>query len=339
MVVYVWRQDGFDGPISLTAQGLPVGVTCEAQTIDGVSRLSALVITASEKAADWTGLFTVTGTATIDGKPVSRLARSATIVWSMPNNGGQQMALNTPTQTRLARGLALAVRDQAPLRLSHALKPITVASGEKIAITLTIERTSSDTKQPIHVYPVILPPNIVAPGNNNQAIFMNAPGAKVESKLSLDVRPNVPPGTHVMLFRAQTDLPKGKNNQRSGSPIGVTSQTVMVTVLPRDLATVKVSPDNLTLKAGEATTVKVQIKRLGGFSGAFRVEMLPNEGTKRLESTPVTIAAGQNSIDLEIRAVKDAKPKDLPKVEIQASAQLPSGKTVSSIGSLRVQVK
>src|SRR5262249_61900151 len=59
--VFVWRLDGFDGPVTLTAEGLPPGVTCPPQVVGPGVRQAGLVFSAGAAAAAWTGASTVKG--------------------------------------------------------------------------------------------------------------------------------------------------------------------------------------------------------------------------------------------------------------------------------------
>src|SRR5438128_1308990 len=82
---------------------------------------------AAPDAAPWAGPITVVGTATINGKTVTREVRSATITWPVPQ-------VNTPTITRLDRDLVLAVRDKAPFSLTAGVQELTVLLGDKISV-------------------------------------------------------------------------------------------------------------------------------------------------------------------------------------------------------------
>src|SRR5438093_8742479 len=129
----IWRLDGFNGEIRLTAEGLPKGVTCPPQTVGSGQRFGSLVLTAAPDAPAWTGTISVQGTATIAGKEVVREARPATITWPVPQP-------NIPTISRLDRTLVLAVPDKAPYSLTAGLDAVTVAAGPTATIPLKIAR-------------------------------------------------------------------------------------------------------------------------------------------------------------------------------------------------------
>src|SRR5262249_46119619 len=51
----VWRHEGYNGSVTLTAEGLPAGVTCPSQTLGPAMRQTSLVVTAAADAPPWTG--------------------------------------------------------------------------------------------------------------------------------------------------------------------------------------------------------------------------------------------------------------------------------------------
>src|SRR5207245_6960935 len=109
--VLVWRQEGRNGPVSLSVEGLPTGVTCAPQTIGSGLREAALVLSAAATAPEWTGEVKIKGTASINVKTVVREARAASMTWPiMPQQG-------IPAISRVDRKLVLAVRDKAPFNL------------------------------------------------------------------------------------------------------------------------------------------------------------------------------------------------------------------------------
>src|SRR5262249_58629224 len=59
--VYVWRQDGFTGPVTLTAEGLPPGVSAAPQVVGANLKQAALVVSATPTAAAWTGEIKIKG--------------------------------------------------------------------------------------------------------------------------------------------------------------------------------------------------------------------------------------------------------------------------------------
>lgn len=55
------RQDGFDAPIQIWAEGLPPGVSCKSITVGRNLKSTSLIFTAEEKAPEWSGLIRILG--------------------------------------------------------------------------------------------------------------------------------------------------------------------------------------------------------------------------------------------------------------------------------------
>lgn len=77
------RQDGFDGEITVTATGLPKGVTVHPLKMSGSVDQGVLIFTAATNAVSWAGPIRITGTARIGDVKISRLARSTSLVWGV----------------------------------------------------------------------------------------------------------------------------------------------------------------------------------------------------------------------------------------------------------------
>jgi hypothetical protein len=202
--VFVWRQDGFRGDIALSVEGLPKGVTCPPQSIAPDAKQGVLVVKAAADAEDWTGQFTVRGTAQIDGREVVREGRGASITWPVQQN--------TVAAARLDRSITLAVREKAPLAVTAGLDKADVKVGDKVTIPVKVERLWTDLKGPIQVTAV----GLSGQGNqqplqfnNNQPLTL-APG-KDEGSAVLTVRNNAPPGTYMVVLKATSTLPYAKD--------------------------------------------------------------------------------------------------------------------------------
>jgi hypothetical protein len=208
----VQRQDGFNGEITLTADGLPQGVTCPPQTIAAGQRQGVFVLSAAEGAPLWEGEIRVKGTATIDGKKVEREARAATITWPLPQN--QQ----GPTISRLNGGVALAVIEQGPFTLTTTLTEATAKPGDKVSVPLKLARNWPDFKAPVQVTVLGLP----GQGNQPPQPSLTIAADKTEGSVIVDVRPNLPPGVYTIVFRGQAQF------QYSKDPSGKPKQNVTV---------------------------------------------------------------------------------------------------------------
>lgn len=209
--VYVFRMDGFDDPITLTAENLPKGVTCPPQTIASGQTRGTLVLTADKDAAEWAGFVTITGTA----GQLKHAARPFSVVWSVPGLQPNQPPQNIPMITRMDRGpgLALAVRGDAPFKLTPKVKDaIKVKPGDKVEVTLAVERKDG-FKDAIQVFSATPGFGPRQQGNNPPTPIGTVDAGKDEVKLTVDLPQNVTAGTYTLVLtgRSGVPAPKGQN--------------------------------------------------------------------------------------------------------------------------------
>lgn len=126
--ILVQRRDGFDGPVTLAAEGLPEGVSCPPVTVSGKESVAHLVFAASPDAPDWAGNITVVGTATIGDQEIRRELRAGTLV-----AGTGDYNVSRP-RSRLALGLPLSVSE-------HEKAPVSLEVGGGRKFTATIGQT------------------------------------------------------------------------------------------------------------------------------------------------------------------------------------------------------
>ena len=214
--VFVFRFDGFDGAIELSADKLPKGVTCPPQFVGPGQARGVFVLTCDKDAADWDGFVTITATA----GGLKHAARPFTVTW--PATGVQANQIpNSPMITRMDRGpgLALAVRGDAPFALTPTETKLTAKVGGKLDVTLKVTRAAA-FKDAVTV--IAATPNFgPKPANNNPFPPVGTAAANSsEVKVSIDVPANLPPGTHTLVLRGQSaaPVPKGKNTPPQPAP-------------------------------------------------------------------------------------------------------------------------
>ena len=172
----------FQGDVTLSVDGLPPGVTCKPQAVGPSLKQAVLVVSAAPDAAPWTGEIKVKGTATINGQPVVREARSASITWA----GSPRRRTRTfPCSTRIDRSLVLAVRDKAPFVLTVGQEKVAAPAGDKITLPLKVQRLWPDVKAPVAVTAIGLPTGMT---------FANTNVANDSGNLVLTIGAQVPPG-------------------------------------------------------------------------------------------------------------------------------------------------
>jgi hypothetical protein len=333
--VFVWRQDGFNGEVTLTAEELPPGVTCPPQILAGNQRQTKLVLTAAPDAAEWTGEIKIKGTATIKGQPVVREARPASITWPV------QPQQNIPTLTRLDRQLVLAVRDKVPYSVAATIDKPAVVQGDKATINLKLTRVWPDLKNPLTVQ-LVDPPeppiaNLIV--NNNQPVTI-APGADTAA-VPVQVNPNVLPGTYNLVFRTQTQIPYNKDPKAAQKPpvnVVLPSAPVALTVLPKTVATVTASVPNANVKAGAATEVIVKVARQFEYAGEFKVALVLPPNVAGVSADEVTIPAGMDEVKLVLKAAADAAAGPRADLLVRATAMFNGNVAVTQEAKFTVTV-
>jgi hypothetical protein len=323
--VFVHRTDGFTGSVTVTAEGLPAGVTAKPTVIGPAAKWGVLVLDIGPSAAAFTGTIKLKATSTTpDGKPLVREVRPASVTW------GVQQGQNIPVMARLSQTLVLAVRpekgffklDADPAKATikpanskekevKASGPLVVKQGDKITLPVKAKWVGDDK------------PNLTLAAEpmtqNQQTSPINVqPGGqptkdKPEVTVTLDVKANAAPGVYAVVLRgdAQVGLIKDPMNKgaKTNVPASAFTDPVEVTVIPTSLAKVKAGqlPNN-TVKAGSTAELPVQIDRQYDFAGEFKVTFVPPKGVSGVSAAEVTVPAGTEEAKLVIKAAADAKP-------------------------------
>jgi hypothetical protein len=311
LTVFVLRQDGFKSDVEITVDGLPPGVTYKPQFVGPALKQGSIVLSAAPDAKPWAGMITVKGTALVDGKKAVREARPASITWPVPP--GQ----NIPTITRLERGLALAVRDKAPYSLTCGIDHATVLLGDKVTIPLKLTRLWPEFKAQLQIQPVPteLPPGMafgpvnIAPGKDDGQIVLNVPG-------------NLPPGRYTFVFKSFAAIPVPGMGKGKATNVVQCSTAVVVHALPRQVATLTVTPPAPALKPGGETELTIKVARTNDFTGSFKVKLVLPKEVAGLSADEVTIPEGKSEVKLTVQAADDATPGPRNNLSVVATAVL-----------------
>lgn len=328
--VLAFRYDGFNGPIMLTVEGLPAGVTCVPQTLSPGTKSAGLVLSANASAATFSGKIVVKGTATINGKSVVHEARPATISW------GVQPMQNIPTITRLDSSLMLAVRekamftvtaepDKAFVKMGEKLPmPLVVKQGDKLTVPLKVNRISPDAKVPVTVQQVFTGQNaqqLPITVNNGQPVAAIAPD-KAEGTAVLDIKPTAAPGAHTIVLKATAQVQYEREGTKGKKPATVEQAVtpISVYVLPSSVAKLTATPAG-NLKAGMTTEVTVKAERQFDYTGELKLKVVLPMNTKGITVADVSIPAGQTEAKLAFVVAADAAAGNLQNITVQATAQ------------------
>ena len=129
--VIAFRRDGFAGPIELTLEGLPDGVTASGLRIGPGSNRGIVLVTAHQDAPQGLTFAQFRGHAEIDGQPVTRDCRTAAPAWPIADSWGEV------PRTRLESEVPVSVGgfEVAPISIAPADPAVLEVVGTE---TLTI---------------------------------------------------------------------------------------------------------------------------------------------------------------------------------------------------------
>jgi hypothetical protein len=215
--VVIHHRDGFNGPITLTAEGLPPGVHTAPTTISDTR--GTMVFWADANAPDWSGTVKLFATGKRGDVTLRREVRPYTRVWTDPS-----LSSSRPT-----RELALAVRESAPFSLGFVAERIEVEAGKRAELKLHLDRQWPDFKKDVTVLPLSFP------GNFKMANAL-IPAATSDVAVTIDVQPNTRPGEYTLAVLGQAQVPYNKDAKATQKPNTLVSQPsrpVTVVVLPK----------------------------------------------------------------------------------------------------------
>jgi hypothetical protein len=344
---FVFRYDGFNGPVTLTAEGLPPGVTCPPVVVCPGMKQGALVLSAPANAAEYDGTFAIKGTATINGKPEVREARPASITWAT------QPQQNIPTVARLDQSLYLSVRDKAHFNVTlepdkafikkeEKLKlPLVLKQGDKLTVPFKVTR-GVEPKTPITLQQLSLgiqPQQAPVTVNNGQPLPPITPD-KNDGTFVLDVKTNAPPGDYTIVLKATTPIQFVKDpNTKKQQPITVVGATTPLTfkVLPLSVAKVTATPKG-NLKGGMNGEITVKVERQFEYAGEFKVKLVLPMGAKGVTIPEATIPAGKDEVTIPVTVAADAPATVLQNVVAQATGTV-EGTAISQEVKFNVTVE
>ncbi len=305
---------GYAGPIDLSTLG-HAGLQGTA-TIKAGQNAGILLVVSKADVPMGAHQFHIVGKATVDGKPVVRIAGA---------RGPISLALNglTYPPMHLQNFVAVAVKEKAPFSLAIKMDPPEGVPGGSAKVTVTATREAGFDDEITLNAPAGLPATVPAP----KVIPAIAKG-KTETSFPLDLNVKTPMGEYFVLVTAKTKY-QGKELSGAAPPL------LLVLGLPFDL---KVEPAAVSLKPGDKAKVKVTAIRKGGYKGpiALDVRSLPANVT----GGKVIIAADKNDAEIEIAA--DAKAAPAPAVAVTVggvATALNNLQNVSPAVTLTVQKK
>jgi hypothetical protein len=309
--VVCFRQDGFDGEVTLSAEGLPPGVTCEPQVVGPKVQQAAIVLTASAGAKDWAGEFRVTGSATVDGKKLTRAAHSGCLVFPSGNNAA--------AVSRLSRSQCLAVRDPGPFRLTADQKELAAPVGGAATVKVKVDAQKADMKDAVSVTLFVGPAQ-----QNGRPLNVGAVNVtpNKDGTLRLALPANTPPGRYTLVFRGSGKYAlDGADKKKRNTQYAAVSAPVALTVF-NSACELALAPASVSVRPGGEAAVAVTVKRLHGYNGPLTLELVAPQGSSGVSAAQVTVPAGASQAKLVLKVAANAKPAADLAFLIRATAKI-----------------
>lgn len=177
--VMVSRIDGYAGPIRLSIEGLPPGISAPEAIVAMNSNITPVTILVPERATPWNGTIRIVGQATIDGKEVKHEARAAVILAPGDNTRS--------ADARMTNDFALSIggNETMPCKIQAGDgSPVVAKRGSKVTVPVKMIPRGG-FKDSVTLTPIGLPTYAKA-----AAVIV---GEK-EMTLTIDVDKDAPPG-------------------------------------------------------------------------------------------------------------------------------------------------
>jgi hypothetical protein len=276
---------GYNGAIDVSvagAKGLSGTVAIPAGPAKPPNQPSATLNVKADELPPGPVVFSLQGKGVVDGKPVVRLLSVRNLLAAAMGN------LPVPPQT-MYHQVGLAVLEKPPFALTAKFDAPAVQPGKSITATVTAVRQPGFTAE-IVVTATGLPPNAVAKP-------AKIPAGMNEVKVTIDLKPNVPPGKPVVTFQGAA---KHVGRDYSAAAAG------LAIVVEKPPFTLSAKFDAPAVQPGKSITATVTAVRQPGFTAEIVVTVtgLPPGA----DAKPAKIPTGMNAVKVTI----ELKPTVLP---------------------------
>lgn len=192
--IRVERRHDYQGEITITAEGLPPGVTATPAIVAGEVSTAALVLSAAENVTAGVAPIRIIGKASIDGKEITREARYSRTVWGTQNR--QQQAPEFRLTQQLQVGIVDRELQPAVVQLAED-KVYETARGGNVELALNVTRRG-EFKEAIKLTAGGLP-------NEIKVQEGNVDGGAANGKITLQLnQQNVKPGVYTFYVKGET---------------------------------------------------------------------------------------------------------------------------------------
>lgn len=214
--IVLHQRDGFSGPLTITAEGLPPGIHAAPLHMNNETR-GTMVLWCDIDAAEAVAPFRLVATGKRGEDELRREVRPYTKVWANAN-------LNS---SRPMRELVVATRAQAPFGLRIEPETATVAQKSKLELKVIATRHWPDFKNEIKLLSLQMPGGIRVTDTQIKA-------GETEATITLDIAtPRI--GNHTIAIQGQAQVPYNKDPQATSRPntlVSMPTQPITLEIVP-----------------------------------------------------------------------------------------------------------
>lgn len=237
--VFVQRKEGFAGPVVLSAESLPAGISALPQVIAAGATQTQFVVTIAADAPDFVGPIRLVGDAAHNGEKIHRNVEAGCMVW--PNPGEPN---GVPAWSRLCHELAAAVREGPPFTVHTGVEQVHATPGGTVPLSVRVKRIAPEAGVPLNIVPLVLPPGAVFNGNN--APVPVQPGQS-ETSVAVILPGNLAAGPCQITLAAVAQIPFSKDAKAAKAPVQVVEAAQPISVEVHTIpAEVKLAPPPTT---------------------------------------------------------------------------------------------
>jgi Bacterial pre-peptidase C-terminal domain len=294
------RQDGFNVPIALSAEGLPEGVTASGGFIPADQNTGWVVLYARPNAASWTGRVRIVGRA----GTLEREAHAVTWRWNVPDLVAGRL------DARLSTGLVVAVTDAEPA--PFALSPVedktfttSLAGSLEIPIRLV---SNTPFKGGLQLTPFGMP-GLAKPKTSELKVDANGQGT-----LSLDFAKrdgnSFAPGRYSVYASARGTILYKSDEKAAARELRDVQFSSPVEV-QLDSAPLRLSTalsGGMCMAPAARAELPVKVARLYGFSDPVSLTLIPPPEASGFSSSKMEIAKDASTGTIVLETTAEAKP-------------------------------
>ncbi|MGV3719269.1 MAG: hypothetical protein ACO1SX_00035, partial [Actinomycetota bacterium] len=288
----VTRQGGFDDDVTLTADGLPAGVTAEPLVLKGNQNKGklTLAISAAARAGSWP--LRLIGTAS---GAAGQMVRAA----AMPNSTAPETALGAAAQT--VDDLLLTIRFPAPFTIEADDSYVFMNLGTLYPAKVKITRSPGFTG-PITISMADRQPRDPQGITFHSTVITDPQQTEVFIPMHL---PQGPRGNPIVRTHVKAEAVVKDETGREWR-VMQTSQKQVVLRTQAPVFSLEVEPAVLRAPAGARVPVRFKLGRTGVVSGPAEIRLAAAEGMQGVSMEPVVVPAGQSEAEGVLVLAPDA---------------------------------